>query len=285
MYFSLILGTLNRTDELEFFLESLLIQSLNSFELIVVDQNTTLDISLLIEKYKSKFQIIHLKSKKGLSKARNLGIKHASGEWLAFPDDDCEYQKDTLEKLKTIIENNPNINGLSTLVIDKNGKFSAGGFMSGTRQIITRKNIWRTTVSSSVFVKKSDIKSACFDEILGVGAGGNFSSGEESDYLLQLIEHDMFNILYIPDVIIYHPAYSGPWNKTKIQQGFYYGCGMGAVLRKHHYNILNVLWFVFLQFIRFVQCFLMFKLNKSFFHFNMALGRLFGFNRYKSIKR
>lgn len=106
MKFSLILATLGRDKEVANFLESLKNQSYKNFELIVVDQNQDGKIDNIIQEYKKDFFINHIKIKeKGLSYARNVGLKYINGEIVAFPDDDCEYPENLLENDKSFISN------------------------------------------------------------------------------------------------------------------------------------------------------------------------------------
>ena len=92
MRFSLIMATLGRFDEIRIFLDSIDLQNYTDFELIIVDQNEENILGDIILPYKKKFYINHIRIKeKGLSLARNVGIKYAKGDIIAFPDDDCIY--------------------------------------------------------------------------------------------------------------------------------------------------------------------------------------------------
>src|SRR5215212_6065170 len=99
MRFSLILGTIERSDELNYILASLGTQTYQNFELIVVDQNPDERLAPILGPYKDKFPIVHLRSGKGLSRAKNLGLSHVSGDIVGFPDDNCQYPSDLLEKV------------------------------------------------------------------------------------------------------------------------------------------------------------------------------------------
>src|SRR5258706_3565716 len=89
MRFSLILATINRTAELEIFLNSLKLQTFRDFELIVVDQNSDYRLAPILENYAGVFPINNLRSEKGLSRARNKAIMAAGVENLAVTKADC----------------------------------------------------------------------------------------------------------------------------------------------------------------------------------------------------
>ena len=93
---SLVLGTLGRTEQLQFFLEKVSVQSYANFEIIIVDQNIDDRVDKLLIDYIPRLAITHLRAQPGLSKARNLGLKSCSGDIIAFPDDDCWYPPDLL---------------------------------------------------------------------------------------------------------------------------------------------------------------------------------------------
>ena len=87
-YFSVIIPSYERPASLKKLLELLSRQVFADFEVVVVDQSATpLDLGLL--RCNFALQYIHT-TERGPAKSRNLGIKHAKGQVLAFTDDDCE---------------------------------------------------------------------------------------------------------------------------------------------------------------------------------------------------
>ena len=63
MKVSLIMPTINVTDELELFLKSLKEQTYKEFELIAVDQNSDDRAYKILEKYEDDFEIKYMKKK------------------------------------------------------------------------------------------------------------------------------------------------------------------------------------------------------------------------------
>ena len=92
MKISLILATKGRVEEMKRFMRSLAQEGNGSFELIVVDQNEDDRVGAILRELNLRFPIIHLRSEVGLSRARNVGATAATGDIIAFPDDDCWYQ-------------------------------------------------------------------------------------------------------------------------------------------------------------------------------------------------
>lgn len=105
-FFSVIIPTFNRAYTLERAIQSVLDQSFGSYELIIIDDGSTDETSEVLKQFSVSF--IHLKTNNGgVSKARNLGVAHANGMWLAFLDSDDEWMKDKLQKQFDFIQNNP----------------------------------------------------------------------------------------------------------------------------------------------------------------------------------
>ena len=71
-------------------LESLVYQTLKDIELICVNDGSTDGSLSILEDYQKRFSQVkvYTKSNGGLSDARNYGLKHAVGEYIAFVDSD-----------------------------------------------------------------------------------------------------------------------------------------------------------------------------------------------------
>jgi glycosyltransferase involved in cell wall biosynthesis len=76
---SLIVATLNRVDEIERLLASLEQQAYGDFEVLIVDQNED-DRLVPILKSHPELVIRHLRSARGLSRARNVALPLANGD-------------------------------------------------------------------------------------------------------------------------------------------------------------------------------------------------------------
>lgn len=83
-------------------LDSLINQTLKDIEIIIVNDGSTDNskqvVKIYSEKYKDKIKLVEKKNG-GLSDARNYGIPHATGEYIAFLDSDDYVEPDTYEKM------------------------------------------------------------------------------------------------------------------------------------------------------------------------------------------
>ncbi len=100
---SVIIPFYNYADWLEEAIESVVNQSYKSIEIIVVDDGSSEDISLLEKKYKNKVHFFH-KENEGAASARNFGILKSTGKYIAFLDSDDIWEEDKIsiqmQKLK-----------------------------------------------------------------------------------------------------------------------------------------------------------------------------------------
>lgn len=98
IFFSIIIPTYNRADFLIHSIESVIKQSYNNWELIIIDDGSTDNTSDLIKKYKKKEKRITYiyQDNSERSAARNNGILRANGEWVCFLDSDDKYMPNHL---------------------------------------------------------------------------------------------------------------------------------------------------------------------------------------------
>lgn len=91
----------NASDFLERAINSVLVQSVTDWELIIVDDGSTdgtLEIARRYSQMDSRIQVIQLGVKRGVAHARNIGLGRAAGRWLAFLDADDFWLPSRLEK-------------------------------------------------------------------------------------------------------------------------------------------------------------------------------------------
>ena len=96
MKISVVIPTFNRIRLVARAIDSVLKQSLNPYEIIVVDDGSDDGTSEMIQnKYKS-IKLIQQQND-GVSAARNKGIEHAKGDWIGLLDSDDEWKEKKLE--------------------------------------------------------------------------------------------------------------------------------------------------------------------------------------------
>ncbi|MDR1877828.1 MAG: glycosyltransferase [Flavobacteriaceae bacterium] len=106
-------------------LDSLVNQTLKEIEIITINDGSTDNSQAIIDEYCAKYSNIKSISKDngGLSEARNTGILHAKGEYLAFVDSDDWVEKEMMEEMYLLAnEHNAEIVFCSLQNINERGK-------------------------------------------------------------------------------------------------------------------------------------------------------------------
>ena len=106
MNISVVIPSYNRKDFLKRSIDSAINQTKKPFEIIVVDDGSTDGTETMIKSDYDFVKFIKQKNK-GVSAARNIGIKVSIGEWICFLDSDDEWKKDKLEKQINAMKSNP----------------------------------------------------------------------------------------------------------------------------------------------------------------------------------
>jgi GT2 family glycosyltransferase len=94
---SVIIPTYNRLGKLKNAVESVLSQTYENYEIIIVNDAGE-DVTRVINEFNNgKLKLLNSSMNKGLAAARNIGIKAAKGEYIAFLDDDDIFYKNHLQ--------------------------------------------------------------------------------------------------------------------------------------------------------------------------------------------
>ena len=104
MQISVIIPTYNRKHLISRAIKSVINQSFKPFEIIIVDDGSDDGTYEFINQFFREIKLIR-QSNNGVSSARNLGIKNAKGNWIAFLDSDDEWFSKKLELQKKAIDN------------------------------------------------------------------------------------------------------------------------------------------------------------------------------------
>jgi glycosyltransferase involved in cell wall biosynthesis len=235
---SLVIATYGRTAVLEDFFESLMQQGNAEMECIVVDQNPDDRLVEILERWEQRLAIKRVRSTPGLSRARNVGLQHVTGDVIAFPDDDCWYTPALLENVCVWFEEHREFQVLTVGAVDRAGGASGNRWVQD-RCEIKAVNAFRTTFSPSLFLCRTEgFPDVRFDEGLGVGGGTPYSSGEETDYVLKLLKAGVRGY-FDRSMQVGHPKRDMLSGSVEGERAMGYGRGMGYVLRKHSMLLLS----------------------------------------------
>ena len=107
-YFSVIIPVYNRPAEVDDLLRSLADQSFQDFEVMLVEDGSTVRCDDVAARYEDHLNLhYYYKENEGRSIARNYGIERSAGDYLIFFDSDCVIPKDYFKILKAELEREP----------------------------------------------------------------------------------------------------------------------------------------------------------------------------------
>lgn len=107
-FVSVIIPTFNRAQVLGRALDSVFAQTFQNFEIVVVDDGSTDETPELLAAYGSRVTVL-AQANRGVSSARNRGIRASSGEYVAFLDSDDAWLPDKLTRQIAVLDQHPDI--------------------------------------------------------------------------------------------------------------------------------------------------------------------------------
>lgn len=108
MKISVIIPTYNRANHLQQALHSVIRQTAQPDEIIIVDDGSNDNTKTIVNDFPSNVKYLY-QNNNGVSSARNSGIKQATGDFIAFLDSDDQWLPEKLEKQIAALHKNPDI--------------------------------------------------------------------------------------------------------------------------------------------------------------------------------
>lgn len=232
---SVIIPTYNRSALLKTTIKSLINQtaSKESFEIIVVDNNSTDDTKTVVKEFIRKYpqyKIRYIQEKKqGLSYSKNTGLRVSEYSYITYLDDDAKADRDWIKNIITIIKNeNLEMFGGPIYPFYKSEKpqwfkdtYETVEFGKEKKEL--KENEY---LSSSNFVVKKDLiqKLGGFNHLLGM-KGEHIACGEETEIIVSARKKFKdIHIYYDPELIVYHLVPSQKMRVSyKLKRSYYYG--------------------------------------------------------------
>lgn len=205
MKFTIIIPCYNVQEYIFSTIQSVINQTYRDLEIILVNDGSTDKTIDILNEYKNQDERIKLidKSNGGVSSARNMGIKNATGEYLFFLDGDDVVAPELFQKIYNIITYDKNIDFISFgYKIEENGntksifshkKLDKKNFKDNQLLLLFLQKKLRQSMCS--FVVKRDIvmdNEILFDE--------NTTNGEDQEFQIKCMYHSEFSY-YLADVL------------------------------------------------------------------------------------
>jgi O-antigen/teichoic acid export membrane protein/GT2 family glycosyltransferase len=236
---SVVICTYGRADSIERAITSVAEQGYTAFDVLVMDQSRTDETRHIVERLMWRFprvKYIHL-DEVGLSRAYNAGIRHTTGELLAFTDDDCVAPEGWLSVVAQSFAAAPDVQLIYGQVLvpdelrEREGRDGHTPVLPiARRQRLNRREGFRVFGMGANFAARRAVfeRVGGFDEVLG--GGGPLKSSQDFDFAYRVFRAGG-TILLEPDLTVYHYGFraAGDWPATMRA----YGVGDGAFYFKH----------------------------------------------------
>lgn len=216
-----------RIEELVRLFNSLINQDYAFIEVVIVVQDNFDAMRELCNLYSEKLDIVFVSTDmRGLSKARNLGIRHLSGDLVLLSDDDCWYEKDAIKKIVNYFDENNDIDILLTQIFDPVADVPYKNYPADSAKLTKSTDLLsKSSIEVAYRMKKPVLD---FDELFGLGA--KYVAGEENDFLIRSLKKGK-HIQYEPIVTVFHEKkVQKESNKQLIAKGAFYSKNFGFLI-------------------------------------------------------
>ncbi len=225
---SVLIATKNRPEEIISCIKSLLKNSYQDFEIIVIDQSTNLKTRNVLLSLRDN-RIIYIQNiTGGKSSTLNRGISIARGNIFAFTDDDCIVNSSWLATIERTFTQQANVDAifgktLPYLPNQHKDQICPCIFLNKDKKTITKLCIHYQYIGfgNNMAVRKSVFNTlGNFKQWLGPGSIG--SNAEDAEFALRLLSCGK-KILYSPQMVVFHNKWLTPEEMRK--QNLSYACG------------------------------------------------------------
>lgn len=208
---SVIIPLYNQKEFVSDAINSVLDQTYENIEIIVVNDGSTDDPGTVLDKFKDKITIINQKNT-GLSGARNTGIKNSIGEYLQFLDSDDILKKEKIEKqIDFVLKEGAVLSYCEIEYIDAFGKKTSPLDIGEIKDIFPNYYLfWKkypTPIHSLMFHRSIFNENGMFDESL---------KANEDRYYLSLLAIKGISFRYLPLTGGYYRLHSRSMNTEAV---------------------------------------------------------------------
>jgi GT2 family glycosyltransferase len=231
---SVVIPTRDRRDAVVRTVRSVLDSDFSAADITVVDQSESDETESAVSGFLQEERFRYIRSNtRGVSAARNIGARGASGSIIANTDDDCEVPSHWLTGVVEAFSAKPEAAIVLGNVVA--GPHPATGFVPAykvKKPLLVRgvSQKYRVEGIGACFAYRADVwrELKGFDELLGAGA--LFRSAEEVDFMIRALARG-HAIYETPDTGVIHHGFRKWEDADRLIENHLYG--IGAVSAKH----------------------------------------------------
>ncbi|MCP1677147.1 glycosyltransferase involved in cell wall biosynthesis [Natronocella acetinitrilica] len=196
---SIITPTYNRARFLGIAIDSVLAQTYENWELVIVDDGSTDNTPEIMEPYLKDSRIRYFRQEnQGQSVARNVGIRESKGEYICFLDSDNAWLPDKLRRSVELMEQHQNVGVLyaDVITVDEDGKEISRKNMRRFSGRIAPQMLRDNCVSMNTTIARR----RCFEEQGGFSE--SYRVADDYELWLRLSAH--YEFLYVPEFFAHY---------------------------------------------------------------------------------
>jgi len=215
MFFSVIIPLYNRPDEIKELLQSLCEQTYKNFEVLVIEDGSSITSEEIVNSFKSKIPQLYyyFKPNSGPGPSRNFGMEKAQGDFYIIFDSDCVIPNKYFENVNQFLKNNkidlyggpdaahPDFSDMQKAVSHSMTSFFTTGGIRGKKNHVGvfHPRSFNLGMSAEVFEKTNGFSEMRY--------------GEDIDFSIRAIAMG-FKSALIPEAFVYHKR------RTNLKQFF-----------------------------------------------------------------
>lgn len=243
-FYSIIIPVFNRPDEVRELLESLCNQSNGNFEVIIIDDGSSLKSEKVVEEFSEKLTISYYwKENTGQGFTRNFGYEKARGDYYLVFDSDCIIPPDYIENVEAYLEDNFLDAFGGPDKADKSFTLTQKAIDFSMTSILTTGGIRGSKSSAKTFVPRSFNMGITPEVFAKTGGYILPRMGEDIEFSMRIKKHG-FKIGLIPEAYVYHKRRVSLWRFFK--QLHFFGRARINVFRYHPESIKATYFFPFI---------------------------------------
>jgi glycosyltransferase involved in cell wall biosynthesis len=191
---SVVIPTYNRAHLISETVQNVLAQNFRDYEVIVVDDGSTDNTKDVLRPFGNKIKYIYKKNA-GLAAARNTGIEHSTGEYIAFIDDDDLWYPNKLDVQVGILDKNLQL-GFVCSQADVINAQSGEVMYTLKKGWFNKENFESLYNENFIPVLTVMMRRSCYEKLGGFDE--NQITGEDYDYWLRLSKIYPFHFIDMP---------------------------------------------------------------------------------------
>ncbi len=242
MVFSIIIPVYNRPDEVKELLQSLTNQTDKNFEIIIVEDGSSVKCKDICDKYKKQLDLKYLyKENSGPGASRNFGAKQAIGDYLLILDSDCIVPESYIKNIRAALKTNPcdtfggpdmahrSFSNMQKAVnYAMTSFFTTGGIRGGTDNTMEK------------FHPRSFNMGVKTDVYRVLGGFSDMRYGEDIDFSIRIFNAG-YSVQLFPKMSVYHKRRT---NLQKFYQQVFHSGEARILLWKKYPNSLKTVHFL-----------------------------------------